>query len=164
MHAAAMDWVSRFATDQQLAVLDIGGRNINGSPRHLFPKAVYRVLDKVAAPDVDLIEDAAYWKPEAVFQLVLALEVFEHTADWPEICGTAYKALKPGGRFVVTCAGPGRLPHSGYDGAAVRPDEFYANVDPDELDGVLEACGFTEIVIDQVPTDVRAVAVKPKES
>ena len=34
MHAEAYDWVTPHATDRAVAVLDIGGRNVNGSPRH----------------------------------------------------------------------------------------------------------------------------------
>ena len=52
-----MAWVAQHATDAPVTVLDLGGRGNrvdaqwSGSPRYLFPNAVYRVLDLVDGPD-----------------------------------------------------------------------------------------------------------------
>ena len=49
-----MAWVAAHATTDPVTVLDLGGRDTNGSPRHLFPNAVvYHVLDAVDGPDLD---------------------------------------------------------------------------------------------------------------
>src|SRR5690242_21675018 len=62
MHEAVLNWVAQFRTDEDLAVLDIGGRDLNGSTRPLFPNAnPYHVLDLRPGPNVDIVADAATW-------------------------------------------------------------------------------------------------------
>lgn len=161
MHKEAAQWVGRFASPDPLRVLDIGGRDINGSAMEHFPNADKTVLDIAPGPGVDVVADAATWIPDREYDMVIAAEVFEHTASWPEICKTAFAALRPGGEFVVTCAGPGRAPHSGHDGRGVRPGEYYGNVDPAYLGIALRLAGFANLLIDQAGEDVRAHAVKP---
>src|SRR5690348_12418414 len=114
VHSAVMDYVSRFASEETIEVLDIGGRSVNGTARAAFPHAACTVLDIRSGDDVDIVADAAAWEPEREWDLVLCTEVFEHTPDYPAICATALKACRPGGRFVVTCAAPGRPPHSAF--------------------------------------------------
>lgn len=166
MHPEAYDWVSRHcpATDTA-AVLDIGGRNINGSVRNLFPNATtYTALDIAEGEGVDVVADASTWTPDRVYDVVVAAEVFEHADSWPEICRTALNALRPGGTFIATMAGPGRPPHSGVDGGpSLYPGEHYANVRPERLRAVLVQLGWADVVVDQQhsPADVRAVARKP---
>lgn len=159
-----MAWVAAHATTEPVAVLDLGGRDTNGSPRRLFPNAtVYRVLDAVDGPDVDVLADAATWVPDREYDAVICTELFEHTPIWPDICLTAYKALRPGGRLIATMAGPGRPPHGAWGAAYLTRGEWYANVDPGRLREVLTAVGFTGVVVDQQfnPADVRAVATRP---
>jgi SAM-dependent methyltransferase len=159
MHPEAYEWVSRYATNAPITVLDIGGRDINGTCRPLFPNATYTCIDVREGPAVDLVADAATWTPDTVYDLVLCTEVFEHTDVWPQICATAYAACAPGGRFVATMAGPGRAVHSAVDGGPeLHPGEHYANVEPEELRLVLKRAGFEAVLIDQAGTDVRALA------
>ncbi|ANN16250.1 hypothetical protein SD37_11740 [Amycolatopsis orientalis] len=166
MHAEAHEWVARHATTEPVTVLDIGGRNINGSVRDLFPGAtVYIVLDIADGQGVDIVADAATWTPDRQYDVVVTAETFEHTAVWPEICATAFTATKPGGRFIATMAGPGRPAHSAVDGGpTLYPGEHYGNVEPDDLRAVLAECGFVDMVIDRQerPADVRCVATKPE--
>jgi Methyltransferase domain len=165
VHSEAYAWVAAHATTDPVDVLDLGGRNVNGSPRPLFPNAAsYTVLDILDGPGVDVVADAATWQPGRAYDVVLACELFEHTAVWPRIVHTAYAACRPGGRFVVTTAAPGRAVHSGVDGGpALWPGEHYANIEPAALELALEEAGFTEILVDvqPVPADVRAVATRP---
>lgn len=164
MHNEALEWVRRHATTEPVTVLDLGGRNINGSCRELFPNAtVYVALDIADGPGVDIVADAATWTPDREYDYVISTECFEHCREWPAVVTTAYKALKPGGTFVATMAGPGRAEHSGVDGgAALHPGEWYQNIGPGELLDVLNAAGFVEVTVDQQPSpaDVRAVATK----
>ena len=168
MHGEAYAWVAKHATADPVSVLDLGGRYINGSPRELFPNATrYTVLDIAPAPDVDIVADAATWNPHARrWQVVLCCELFEHTFYWPAICRTAFRALAPGGRLIVTTAAPGRPPHSGVDGGPLYPGEYYGNIEPDRLWDALKVAGFADIVIDvqPSPSDVRAVAVRPRRT
>lgn len=164
MHAEAYAWVQRHATNRPVSVLDIGGRDINGSVRPLFPNAtVYRVLDIADGPNVDVVADAATWVPDMEYDVVVAAETFEHTEAWPQICTTAYKACAAGGVFIATMAGPGRPAHSAIDGGwTLHAGEYYGNVEPHDLHRVLVTCGWNNVIVDQQqsPADVRAVAWK----
>ena len=169
MHDEAMEWIARHATSEPVSVLDIGGRDVNGSPRHLFPAATrYTVLDALPGDqvtDVDIIADAAAWHPSGQqWDVVVCAEVLEHAAAWRAILRTASSACAPGGRLIVTTAAPGRPPHSAVDGMLpLRPGEHYANIRPAELERALTAAGWSDVVVDvrEFPADVRAVAVKP---
>lgn len=160
MHTEAYRWVAGYASSDPLLVLDIGGRDINGSPRSLFPCADYTVLDIAAGPNVHIVADAATWPPDREYDLVLCCEVFEHTPAWPQICATALEACRPGGLLIATMAGPGREPHSGVDGGQLQPGEHYQNVEPGVLWQVLDAVGWRELTVDYQPgpADVYAVA------
>jgi hypothetical protein len=162
MHAEAYEWVSRFASADPLVVLDIGGRNINGTALDHFPNADRTVLDIAPGPGVDIVADAASWVPDREYDVITCCEVAEHTAVWPQIVATAFKALRQGGSFILTCAGPGRFRHSAVDGGRrLFPGEHYANVSVDELGAVLDACGFVDVVLDSFGEDTRAWARKP---
>jgi len=79
MHAEAYAWVAKHATADPVAVLDLMGRFINGSPRDLFPNATsYTVLDIEPGPDVDIVADAATWQPGGRrWDLALCCEGFD---------------------------------------------------------------------------------------
>ena len=166
MHDEAMAWVAAHATTDAVAVLDLGGRNVNGSPRVLFPNAtVYRCLDIVAGAGVDIVGDAGTWTPDRAYDVVLSTECFEHTENWRDIVRTAFAALAPGGLFIATMAGPGRPLHSGITGEfwVQLPGEFYGNVRPDHLHQALTDTGFVDIKVEQklAPCDVRGVGRRP---
>lgn len=165
MHTEAYTWVKEHAPDAQ-SVLDIGGRDVNGTVHDLFPNAtVYTVLDAMPGDNVDIVADASTWTPDRQYDVVVCCEVFEHTAVWREICTTAYLGLRPGGTFIATMGGPGRAPHSAVDGGHIlQPGEHYGNVDPDDLHRTLTVIGFEGITVDQQHhpmADVRAVATRP---
>jgi SAM-dependent methyltransferase len=163
VHSAVITYLDRFATDDAIDVLDIGGRNVNGTPREMFPNARYTVLDIRDGGNVDIVADAARWEPDRRrWDLVVSTECFEHTEAWREICQTAYRACKPGGRIVVTCAGPGRAPHSAFVEAGLQPGEFYENVEPRELSNALQIAGFVDVEVDQVGLDLQATGRRMK--
>lgn len=159
MHSAVMGFVERFATDEVIDILDIGGRNVNGTPKELFPNARYTVLDIRAGEGVDIVADAATWGPGGqCWDLILSTECFEHTPEWPAICRTAYEACRKGGGIVITCAGPGRAPHSAFVEAGLQPGEFYNNVHPDALRTALRDAGWAHVAVEQVGLDLQAAA------
>ena len=162
MHPEAFEWVREHATLDTVSVLDIGGRDVNGSPRWLFPNAyIYTVLDIEPGEGVDIVVDAATWEPDQGYDVVLSTECFEHAKAWRDIIDTAYRALNPRGRFIATMAGPGRPLHSGIDGGPELHDgEWYENVDPADLQRTLESVGFQQVHVDQWMTDVRCIATK----
>lgn len=168
MHEQVLGWVGQFRTDEDLAVLDIGGRDLNGSTRHLFPNAKpYHVLDVLPGPNVDFVADAGTWDFRSAgvgpYDLVVTTETFEHAKGWRDIIATAFAVLRPGGWLIFTCAGPGRPAHSGI--AAVwelAPGEYYGNVSPQEIAEELRKQGWTEIETHLRGTDTQGKAVKPE--
>jgi hypothetical protein len=116
-------------------VVELGSRDVaGGTVRGLFPDAAsYTGVDLVPGPAVDVVADARIWRPPAPVDLVLCCEVLEHTPLGLGILDNACDMLRPGGRLVVTAAGPGRAPHSAVDGGPLRPGEYYRNIDPDAL-------------------------------
>lgn len=171
MHEQVLDWVGQFRTTDDLAVLDIGGRDLNGSTRPLFPNAnPYHVLDLRPGNGVDFVADAADWRPslepKAIhpgYDLVLSTETFEHAKRWPEIIKTAWDSLRPGGWFIFTCAGPGRPTHSGVEAVfGLIGDEWYENVSPEQIREVLEGQGWTDIETHTRGLDTQGKAVKPE--
>lgn len=165
MHDAVRWWVKLWvdawvSPGVPAAVLDIGGRDVNGCCRDLFGEADYRVLDLRPGENVDIVADAATWEPDLAYHAVLSTEVFEHTPDWRAIIATAFRALAPGGIFIATAASPGRPAHSGIDGNALQPGEHYAGISRWDLDRALRDAGFTGIQVDEqlYPADVRCVA------
>jgi len=169
MHEQVLSWVGQFRTDEDLAVLDIGGRDLNGSTRSLFPNAnPYHVLDVRPGPNVDFVADAADWRPTLAtagrpwYDLVVCTETFEHAKKWREIILTAWDSLRPGGWLIFTCAGPGRPAHSGVEAVmGLIGDEWYANVSPGEIAAELLDQGWTEIETHLLGTDTQGKAVKP---
>lgn len=159
MHGAALEWVAWHARRDPSTVLDLGGRNVNGSPQPLFRSAQFTTLD--IRPGADIEADAADWVPTGTWDMVLCLETFEHAERWRDICVTAFEACKPGGWFIVTTAAPGRPVHS-TEGSLVLPEgEYYGNVEPDDLRAALESAGFVDIAISHKADDVRSAARRP---
>jgi SAM-dependent methyltransferase len=152
-------WVASFAQTigRVDSVLDLGGCNVNGSLRDLFPGAEYVALDIDEGQGVDIVADARWWMPTREFDVVLCTEVFEHTNDWPFIVDTAYRACrKHGGWFIATMAGTGRRPHGARGTEDPLPGEWYENITARDLDETLIQTGFSNIVVNERRHDLRA--------
>jgi SAM-dependent methyltransferase len=164
MHVEAMEYVARTAQrfmPPPNAVLDVGGRDINGSPRLLFPGSSYLVIDLEDGPGVDVVGDARQWRPESPVDLVLNVEVLEHAPDAEALLQAAWECLVPGGRLIVTCATNPRAPHSGHDGGVPWPGEYYRNVEPEELKEWLDDWKDVEMEVHTDRGDLYACAMKP---
>lgn len=162
MHEEALSYVTQHRTNETLAVLEIGGRWINGGVRGLFPNAdPYMSLDIEDGEAVDIVANAATWIPDRTYDLIVCTEVFEHTPEWPEILETMATACRPGGRLVLTMAGPRRSPH-GAGGGGWDGHEHYENVEPEALRKELLATGWTDVEVDYLypPGDTRATATR----
>ncbi len=164
MHAEAMAFITEAAkgTERARKVLDVGGRQINGSPRHLWPQARYTVIDAIDGVDVDIVADAATWQPPTTYRVVVCAETLEHAADWEAVVRTCVRALAPGGRLIITCATDGRAPHSAIDGGGLAPGEHYANVPKAALKRVLDDVGLVDVHVEAHPSrgDLYASATK----
>lgn len=170
MHVECMEWLSRVLAGldgDKVHVLELGSRDVNGSPRAFFPKTHeggrYLGVDIAPGLGADVVADAADWRPEdgRKFDVVICVEVLEHAERWREIVDTAAACVKPGGLVAITAAGPKRAPHSAVDGEAVRPGEYYANVEREQLERRMVEAGLKAVVVtyDRGDEDVRAVAV-----
>lgn len=146
MHQQAYDWVAAHVPAPRAggptAVLEIGSLDINGSVRPLFPHAEhYHGLDLVAGDGVDEVADASQWTPPRTYDVVVSAEVLEHAPTWREILTMMWTATAPGGTLLMTCAAPGRAPHSAVDGLEVREGEHYANVSPADVRELVDQWG-----------------------
>jgi hypothetical protein len=141
MHAQAFDFIAHHAgTVSPTSVLELGSLDINGGIRSLFAGANhYHGLDVVEGPGVDEVADAADWRPQQRFDVVVSTEVLEHAPRWPDVVCNAWAALESGGTLLLTCATDPRPPHSAVDGWGLRDGEWYANVGPQQLLGLLRS-------------------------
>lgn len=177
MHPEAMEWCERWASDRSGYGLDVGGRNVNGTARVLWPNIEWTVVDiepeTLAHHFNDLVDtdtnphvpryiqaDARFWKPDRHYDVVLSTELLEHVQGWWRVIGTMVRALSPTGIMVITCAGIGRAPHSVNGDAILAEDEWYAGVRSDRLSDYLSYWGLGTVDIDIIgdAADVRAMA------
>lgn len=160
MHDAAWRYVASIADRcSPSTAVDIGGRDVNGTCRDLFPETAWTVLDAQPGPGVDVVADGGAWLPTELVDLVLCTEVFEHTPRPDLIVDNIAKMLRPGGRVILTMAGPGRAPHGIRADDPLQPG-WYKNIEPIDLGRWLEQSGFIGIEVDQLDEDVRATAVR----
>lgn len=125
VHDAVRRWVAQHATDTYGSVLEVGSRDINGRVRDLIDTIDYHGIDLYPGPGVDQIIDVL--DMVGLFDLVICCEVLEHAPD-PRAVIDACGRLTTG-RVIATAAGPGREPHSAFDGGPVRDGEHYGNLD-----------------------------------
>jgi len=161
MHMQAREFVQRWARPDDVVVIEIGSRNVNGRVSDLFPGATgYIGIDIMDGPGVDVVCDAVHYTPPQPADCVVCCEVLEHAENWQGVILQACSWLRPGGRLIVTCAGAGRAPHSAVDGCQLRSDEHYGNLVMWELGPCIERAGVRVIVATYDPEhcDCRVVA------
>jgi hypothetical protein len=172
MHEGAYRFVADAVKriDMRWSVIELGSRTVagdwpySGPVRPLFNVAEYVGVDIAEGPNVDVIANAAQWRPNdhplgECFDTVVCCETLEHAPEAEMICLNAWQLLKEGGVLLTTMASEGRAPHSAVDGGPLRDGEFYRNVSRDQLRKWLTP--FTFILIDtDTPTDIYALAVK----
>lgn len=163
MHEAARSYVARVVAGQPFpAVVEVGGRWINGGVKDLIDHKSYISLDLHEGAGVDVVADVRDWVlPGPLVDLVVCCEVIEHSEDPAAVVAACIALLAPGGRLVLTCAGPDRAPHSGLDGGPVRDGEYYANIEPDELAQWLD--GLADVDVEYHPDrgDLYATGTAP---
>lgn len=160
MHAEAYQFVARCLREipPPRSVVEIGGRDVNGTVRRLFGGASYIAVDVRPGPGVDIVADGATYSPPEPPEVVVCCEVLEHAANAREIVANAHRMLAPGGALVLTAAAHGRQPH-GCDGGPVG-DEFYRNVTVDDLRAWVRPFRWHCLEVDPEGGDIRALVVK----
>ncbi len=141
-------------------VVEFGGRIINGTVKDHFPRTRYVSLDIAPGDGVDIVANAATWRTEEKFDVVLCCEVLEHTPLVKAIIKSAYEALKPDGYLLLTCAIDPREPH-GNGGGIVQKNEYYGNPDPSKiLERLTDLFQAIDVRLDLRHGDFYATAVK----
>lgn len=137
MHREAREFVGRCALElgPRRWVVDLGGRNVNGSVRDLFHAERWTAVDAIPGEGVDVVADAATWRPKSdvLPDTVVCTSVLEHAREREAIVANAARVLALGGALVLTTVADPWPPHSAIDGGPLRAGEFYANVDPAAL-------------------------------
>jgi len=171
MHEAASNFVRKALTLEPIRpgpVLEIGGRNINGTVRPFFGDiGPYASIDLFPGEGVDLVGDVLDMDPRETAKrlfnrkgvaCVVCCEVLEHAKEPARMCVWAYRVLRPGGVFILTAANPLRFTHSGIDGGPLHPGEHYRGVFQSELRAWLRP--FTHKTITVEGADIYATARK----
>lgn len=96
-------------------VLELGSRDINGSPRQCFPRpAFYLGIDCHAGPGVDavgVVHQVLEARSLELVDVVVSTEMLEHDPYWEQTLASSVALLKPGGLFLLSCASPKRGAH-----------------------------------------------------
>ena len=156
MHTEALDFLRRISLNGP--VVEFGSRNVNGSARDVFPGLEWIGVDLQDGPGVDVVADAAMFTTDDIISSVVCCEVLEHAANWKEIIRNAGNVMDHDGILVITCAGPGRTPHSAIDGGPLRDGEYYRNLSAAEIKAACLEAGFRGVFAEQFLTDTRAIA------
>ena len=166
MHPSAFNWVANVLQGKRFQnVIEFGSRNVNGTIKSIVDyEGYYTGIDIKDGPDVDEVADAAAYRAGSPVDLVICMETLEHAPNWREIVKSASENLQPGGWFVMTCAGVGRVPHSAVDGGPLRGNEYYQNVDAQEFKSAAWEAGMKVPRLEVRPQlgDLYALAVKEK--
>jgi SAM-dependent methyltransferase len=114
MHSSSMYEMQRFrdtcvkhTAEGPLEVLDVGGMNMNGSYRSLFPASEgfhYRSLDISPGRGVDIVAEGPYsWVSveSASVDVLVSGQCLEHVQDTHRWIWEAERVLKPGGWICV---------------------------------------------------------------
>lgn len=127
-------FAARQLTPGQVAgcrVLDVGACDYNGSIRGLIEAwgcGEYIGIDLAPGPGVDRVMDANDLVEvfgEGAFDIVLALEMMEHTPDWRRSLSNLKRACRAGGMIIATAPARGYMYH-GYphDYWRYEPDDW----------------------------------------
>lgn len=97
---------------KNVAVLEVGSLNINGTVRNFFEDCSYIGLDISSGPGVDVVSlGHEYNAPDNSFDTVISAECFEHNPYWEKTFENMIRMCRSGGMIIVTCATTGRIEH-----------------------------------------------------
>lgn len=165
MHLSAFRYIQATLVQQQIDpagkdVVEFGSYIVNGTIRPLFEDSVYWGIDLRDGPGVDSVADGATYGKKESHDIVVSCEALEHYSNPEAVVANAARILKPGGYLLLTAASLLRAPH-GNDGNAVEPGEFYAGIDPKELESwLVELFDEYEVTENTAAGDVYAWARK----
>jgi SAM-dependent methyltransferase len=164
MHPAVMQWIRKHTDGKTFFnVLDVGGQDVNGSPRGIISMAdsgKFTVVDEVTGQGVDVVANAHKLPfDDNIFDLVLCTEVLEHdSAPW-ETIKEIHRVLQLDGELVLTCANEMRAPHESFFCSGIIG---YHRLNAHEVIRDLHQAGFRRFEMENKDTDIRIWAIKEK--
>jgi SAM-dependent methyltransferase len=157
MHREAQAAVKRLRPKRVRHVYEVGSRrqfkSIMGIRSVFSDVETHHGIDIAPGIDVDAVGHGETYVPPVPPDCVVCCEVLEHTANARQIVRQMVSVLAPGGTLIVTCAGPGRIPH-GAAGFRIRGGliRVFVEMGPGNAGGRQG---------DRTDADVYAVGVKP---
>ena len=131
-------------------VLEMGSKDVNGTPRELFTDCTYIGVDVIGGDGVDFVGKAHEYK-DGLFDTVISTEMLEHDEYAEMSMKNAKDRLRNGGLLVVTAAGIGRKKHYG-----VFPTEtYYKNISREFVTDI-----FPEAEIEEDSGEIRFIWIK----
>jgi SAM-dependent methyltransferase len=128
------------------SVLEVGSQNINGTVRTHFKNCHYIGTDLGEAPGVDVVHDITEGTLNNMqFDVVISSEMLEHCEKWESALINMYHSTKPGGLFILTCAGPQRQEHGTHSHTpqdSVFTLDHYKNISVKMFDSILPGIFF----------------------
>jgi SAM-dependent methyltransferase len=110
-HASCLKFVSKHLTKSRChgkRILEVGSRNINGSPRSIvepFAPSEYIGVDLIPSKEVDSIcsvENLVSTFGENSFDIVISTELLEHVYNWKAAISNLKNVCKPNGFILLT--------------------------------------------------------------
>ncbi len=140
-------------------VVEFGSRDVNGGVNDLFRESKYVGVDISPGRNVDVVCDAAVYRPPRAADLVITTEMLEHASNCSQIIDNTWQILRDGGALIVTAASEERPSHSAIDGGPLHEGEYFQGIDRKELQDWL--LPFRFVMIDSwTPQDIYALAIK----
>lgn len=99
------------------AVLEVGSRSINGTPRSLFNAPLYFGVDSAQGPGVDAVAILHLFEPlkhncPAQFDFIVSTSTLEHDPYYEKTLRSMCLLLSDNGSMAITWAGPGFPAHN----------------------------------------------------
>lgn len=117
-------------------VVELGSLNVNGCVTDLIFGAKYIGVDIQPGPNVTVVADAATYDPPWVPDLVLCLNVLEHTTKAEAIITNAWRMLAPEGTLIL-CVPDETWPPHGAAGGKVYEHETYEAYTPEMVEALM---------------------------
>jgi len=146
-------------------VLEVGSQDINGSVRKHFKDCDYLGIDLGEAPGVDMVISINDFPMPDKYDVVISSEMLEHCEQWDKALSMMYKNTKPGGIFILTCAGPKRQEH-GTNNHTPQDSKFtldhYRNISIEDFYSVLPISYFemSSLSLERGDTDLYFWGIK----
>jgi len=147
------------------SVLEVGSQDINGSVRKHFKNCDYLGIDLGKAPGVDMVISIIDFPMVDKYDVVISSEMLEHCKEWDKALSVMYNNTKPGGIFILTCAGPNRQEH-GTSKHTPQDSKFtlehYRNISKEDFRSVLPETFFeiSSLSLERGDTDLYFWGIK----